>query len=45
MLLNIHGGEFLTGSLDVISQSLSIPILECSEKAKFFKKSNTFLKN
>ena len=27
MALNIPGGEFLTGSLDVISQSLSIPVL------------------
>ena len=28
MALNIPGGEFLTGSLDVISQSLTIPVLE-----------------
>ncbi|MDO5859164.1 MotA/TolQ/ExbB proton channel family protein [Methanobrevibacter sp.] len=27
MALNIPGGEFLTGSLDVISQSLTIPVL------------------
>ena len=27
MVLNIPGGEFLTGSLDVISQSLTIPVL------------------
>jgi len=27
MALNIPGGEFLTGSLDVISQSLTIPLL------------------
>lgn len=27
MALNILGGEFLTGSLDVISQSLTIPVL------------------
>ena len=27
MVLNIHGGEFLTGSLDVISQSLTIPVM------------------
>ena len=27
MALNIPGGEFLTGSLDVISQSLAIPVL------------------
>ena len=27
MVLNILGGEFLTGSLDVISQSLTIPVL------------------
>ena len=27
MSLNIPGGEFLTGSLDVISQSLTIPVL------------------
>lgn len=27
MALNITGGEFLTGSLDVISQSLTIPVL------------------
>ena len=28
MALNIPGGEFLTGSLDVISQSLTIPVLD-----------------
>ena len=27
MVSNIPGGEFLTGSLDVISQSLTIPVL------------------
>ena len=27
MVLSIPGGEFLTGSLDVISQSLTIPVL------------------
>ena len=27
MVLNIPGGEFLTGSLDVISQSLTIPVM------------------
>ena len=27
MVLNIPGGEFLTGSLDVISQSLTVPVL------------------
>ena len=27
MALSIPGGEFLTGSLDVISQSLTIPVL------------------
>ena len=27
MVLNIPGGEFLTGSLDVISQSLTLPVL------------------
>ena len=27
MVLNIPGGEVLTGSLDVISQSLTIPVL------------------
>ncbi|MBQ2832218.1 MotA/TolQ/ExbB proton channel family protein [Methanobrevibacter sp.] len=27
MVLNVTGGEFLTGSLDVISQSLTIPVL------------------
>ena len=27
MVLNVPGGEFLTGSLDVISQSLTIPVL------------------
>ena len=27
MSVSIHGGEFLTGSLDVISQSLTIPVL------------------
>lgn len=27
MVFNISGGEFLTGSLDVISQSLTIPVL------------------
>ena len=27
MVLNIPGGEYLTGSLDVISQSLTIPVL------------------
>lgn len=27
MALNIPGGEFLTGSLDVISQSLTVPVL------------------
>lgn len=27
MVVNIPGGEFLTGSLDVISQSLTIPVL------------------
>ena len=27
MVLNIPGGEFLTGSLDVISQSLTMPVL------------------
>ena len=27
MSLNVPGGEYLTGSLDVISQSLTIPVL------------------
>ena len=27
MSVSIPGGEFLTGSLDVISQSLTIPVL------------------